>query len=150
MKNVELEGADFLLKQMKAFGPTVSKKATKTGLGKAARQMARSIRNAAPKRTGRLRRQIGVKVGRNGMAWVGLRKGRGESKILYYYKTLDLDHAKGKAYSPWFLNAVEAAASQASDTIVSETTKALYAEATKVYKRSLRNNGRNQSAFGGR
>ena len=150
MKNVELEGADFLLKQMKAFGPTVSKKATKTGISKAARKMARNIRAAAPKRTGRLRRQIGAKIGRNGIAWVGLRKGKGETQILSYYKTLDFDHKRGKAYNPWFLRAAEASSDEAANIIVKETTKALYSEATKVYKRSLRNNGRNQNAFGSR
>lgn len=150
MKNVELQGADFLLKQMKAFGPTVEKKATKTGLGKAARKMAKNIRNAAPKNTGRLRRQIGAKVGRVGVAWVGLRKGKGETQVLSYYKTLDFDHKRGKAYNPWFLKAAEASSNEAADTIIKETTKALYSEASKVHKRSLRNNGRNKSAFGSR
>ena len=151
MKNIELQGADFLLKQMKAFGPTVEKKATKTGISKAARKMAKRIKSAAPKRFGRLRRQIGAKVGKRGIAWVGLRKGRGESQVLSYYKTLDFDHKRGKAYSPWFLKAAEDAADEASDTIIKETTIALYAEATKVYKRSMRNNdGRNRSAFGSR
>lgn len=150
MKNVELQGADFLLKQMKAFGPTVEKKATKTGVGKAARKMAKNIRNAAPKNTGRLRRQIGAKVGRTGIAWVGLRKGKGETQVLGYYKTLDFDHKRGKAYNPWFLKAAEASTNEAADTIIKETTKALYSEASKVHKRSLRNNGRNKSAFGSR
>jgi len=150
VKNIELEGADFLLKQMKAFGPTVEKKATKTGVGKAARKMARNIRNAAPKQSGRLRRQIGVKVGRKGIAWVGLRKGKGESQFLGYYKTLDFDNKRGKAFNPWFLKAAEASSDEAADMIIKETTIALYAEATKVYKRSMRNNGRNKSAFGSR
>jgi hypothetical protein len=150
MKNIELEGADFLLKQMKAFGPTVEKKATKTGVTKGARRMLKNIRNAAPNNTGRLRRQLGIKVGRKGIAWIGLRKGKGESKFLGYYKTLDFDSKRGKALNPWFEKAAEASSSEVADIIIKETTIALYAEATKVYKRSMRNNGRNKSAFGSR
>ena len=146
MKNLELEGADFLLKQMKAFGPTVEKKATKTGVGKAARKMARNIRNAAPKQSGRLRRQIGVKVGRKGIAWVGLRKGKGESQFLGYYKTLDFDNKRGKAFNPWFENAAEAASQGVTTTLIDATTVALYDEAAKVYKRSMRNNASGSSA----
>lgn len=141
---MKIDGIDFLSKQMKAFGPTVSKKATKTGVGKAARRMARHVRNAAPSRTGRLKKQIGAKVGRNGIAWVGLRKPKSETNLLGYYKTLDLDHQRGRAYNPWFENAVESFSGEASDMIVRETTKALYAEATKVYKRSLQKNARSK------
>jgi hypothetical protein len=138
MSNIELQGADFLLKQMKAFGPTVSKKATKTGIRKAANKLARTLRNAAPSRTGTLKKQIKAKIGKRGIAWVGLRKGRGETQVLFYYKVLDMDSARGKAVAPWFLKAAEASAKETSDTIIRETTKALYSEAAKVYERSLK------------
>lgn len=150
MKNIELEGADFLLKQMKAFGPTVEKKATKTGIRKAARQMQRALRSAAPTYSGRLRKQIGVKVGKKGIAWIGLRRGKSETQTLYYYKTLDMKSRRGGPLNPWFENAAKAASQGVTTTIIDATTVALYDEAAKVYKRSMRNNASGSSASRGK
>lgn len=129
-----LNGADVLLKEMKAFGPTVAEKATVTGLRKASRLLAkefkRSVPNSTGRSTGRLRRQIKYKVSRRAKkAWVGLRKGRGETNILYYYKTLEFGRDGGPPLAPFMALAWNDVRASAADLIIEETRKALYVEA---------------------
>jgi len=148
---MELQGADFLSKQMKAFGPTVSQAAGKRGVSKAAQLVRREIRKNAPKRTGTLRRSIGYKTygrknGTSKSAYVGLRKLKNESKGRWYYRTLEFPHKRGEPYNPFFQDAWDASKENAAQLIVDATSTALYTEATKVYRRSLRD----QSRYGSR
>ena len=145
---MQLQGADFLSQQMKAFGPTVAEAAGKRGVAKAAQLVRKEMwKRMPPKRSGRLKRSIGYKTyGRRGggakSAYVGLRKIRGESKGRWYYRTLEFPHKRGAAYNPFFVDAWEATKDQASQLIVDATLKALYTEATKVYRKSLSDQSR--------
>jgi hypothetical protein len=143
---MKLQGADFLSQQMKAFGPTVSEKAGRKGVGKAAQMVRRSMRQASPKPiTGKLRKALsyktyGRKQGTSKTAYVGLRKIRGESRGRWYYRTLEMPHKGGAPYNPFFKDAWESSKKQAAQIIIDATATALYAEAAKVYQKSLRTN----------
>jgi len=145
---MKLQGADFLSEQMKGFGPTVSQLAAKRGVAKAAQLVRKEMWKRMPKRrTGTLKRSIGYKTyGRkNGTvksAYVGLRKQRGESKGRWYYRTLEFPHERGEAYNPFFQDAWDASKKPAAQLMIDATTAAIYTEATKVYKRSLRDQSR--------
>lgn len=145
---MELQGADFLSEKMEAFGPTVSQKAAKRGLAKAAQMIRREMWNRMPpKRSGKLKRSIGYKTygrakGTKKTVFVGLRKMRGESRGLWYYRTLEFPHKRGEAYNPFFVDSWEATKKDAAQLIVDATTQAIYTEATKVYKGSLRDKSR--------
>lgn len=145
---MKLVGADFLSKQMKAFGPTVAEKGGRKGVAKAAQLVRRTFRKAAPRgKTKLLKKSIGYKTyGRAGggakQAYVGLRKIRGESQGRWYYRTLEVDHARGKAYNPFFVDAWESVKEQAADLIISAATTAIYTEASKVYEKSVRDQSR--------
>ena len=145
---MKLIGADFLSKQMKAFGPAVAQKGGRKGVAKAAQLVRREFRKAAPEgKTKMLKKSIGYKTyGRAGggaqQAYVGIRKIRGERKGRWYYRTLEFDHARGKAYNPFFVDAWERVKEQSADMIVSAAMSAIYTEATKVYQKSLRDQSR--------
>ncbi len=146
---MQLQGADFLSQQMKAFGPTVAEAAARRGVAKAAQMVRREMWKRAPKTgpTGNLKKSIGYKTyGRRGggakSAYVGLRKIRGESRGRWYYRTLEFPHKRGAAYNPFFVDAWEATKDRAAELIIDATTKALYTEATKVYRKSLSDQSR--------
>ena len=145
---MKLVGADFLLKQMKAFGPTVAERGGRKGVAKAAQLVRRTMRKAAPTgKTKMLKKSIGYKTyGRTGggakQAYVGIRKIRGESKGRWYYRTLEVDHARGKAYNPFFVKAWESVKDQADDLIISAATDAFYTESGKVMAKSIRDQSR--------
>lgn len=127
---MKLNGADVLLKEMKAFGPTVSKKAGDAGVRRAAMFLRREFRRAAPRETGTLRKAIKYKYSRRlGKAWVGLRE-------RYYYKTLEFDSARGQAMRPFMERAWDKDKRGVADLIIRETRKALYVEAGKVAART--------------
>jgi len=127
---MKLNGVTELLKDMKAFGPTVSKKAADVGVRKAAAMLRREFKKAAPKRSGTLRKAIKLKYSRrSGKAWVGLRE-------RYYYKTLEMQSERGAPLHPFFEKTWNRHKNTAADMIVSETRKALYTEAGKVMARS--------------
>lgn len=134
---MKLVGMDALLKDMKAFGPTVAKKGADVGVRKAAQMLRKKLRHAAPRKSGVLRKSIGYKYSRRtGRAWVGLRE-------RFYYKTLEFDSNRGKALHPFFKKTWEANKREAAQMIVDEARKALYKEAGKVMARSkTRNRGR--------
>lgn len=139
--SMKLVGADFLAKQMKAFGPTVSKKAAKTGLRKAGLELRKALWREAPRRgnPSKLKKSIGLKSygkWKNPSVFVGLRKAKGESRGLWYYRTLEVDHARGKAYNPFFEKTYNRHRRRIAKYIVSGTTKAIYTEANKVYQKS--------------
>ena len=141
--SIKLEGTDFLLKQMKAYGPDVSKRAADTGVREGAKLLARQLRNATPRRTGRLRKQIGFKYyKKSGFAKVGLRKGKGESQLLAYYKTLEFGrrpHKRGAGtapMNPWVGKVAARMAAPVTQHIVDKATEAVFYEAQKVYQKS--------------
>lgn len=149
---MKLVGADFLSKQMKAFGPTVAKQAAKTGLRKAGLELRKQLWRAAPKRSNpsKLKKSIGLKSygkWKNPAVFVGLRKAKGESRGLWYYRTLEFDHARGKAYNPFFDKTYNRHRRRIAKYIVSGTTKALYTEATKVYEKSKRATDKSKFGF---
>ena len=143
---MQLQGADFLRQQMEKFGPTVSAKAQKKGVSRAAVLVRRAFIKAAPEgKTKNLKQSIGYKTyGKKGhkQAYIGLRKRRGEQRGRWYYRTLEVDHKRGRAYNPFFAKAWDEVKEEAAQTIIGATTKALYTEATKVYKRSLQDQSR--------
>jgi hypothetical protein len=145
---MKLVGADFLSKAMKEFGPTVAERAGRKGVAKAAQLVRRTMRKAAPTgETKNLKKSIGYKTyGRAGggakQAYVGLRKIRGESRGRWYYRTLEVDHKRGKAYNPFFVDAWESCKDQAASLIVVAATTAIYTEADKVYQKSVRDQSR--------
>lgn len=145
--SMKLNGVDFLQQQMKAFGPSVSKAAAKSGLRRSALELRKEMWKAAPKRSSQspLKRSIGMKFyGRwkNPSAFVGLRKIRGESQGFWYYRTLEFDHARGKAYNPFFEKTWQRYKRRTAQRIIKSVTKALYTEAEKVYQKSLRDQSR--------
>ena len=158
----KLDGVDFLQEQMKRFGPEVTRRAGDQGTRKAARFLARSLRNATPRGpTGLFRRSIGFKYyRRTGWAKVGLRKPKTESKLAFYYKTLEYGRSpyrkrgrKGGAYfnydgssamKPFFGRTVSRLAPAVSQKMIDETTEALFTEAVKVYQRNLLRNSRSR------
>ena len=143
-QSMKLQGADFLSKQMKEFGPTVAERAGRKGVAKAAQLVRRSVRQASPPGgTGMLKKALlyktyGRKQGTSKTAYVGLRKIKGESRGRWYYRTLEFSHQRGAPYNPFFEDAWESSKKQAAQIIVDATTTALYVEATKVYQKSLR------------
>ena len=146
-QSMKLNGTDFLSKQMKAFGPTVAKAAAKTGLRKAGLELRKQIWRAAPKRgnPSKLKKSIGLKsYGRwkNPSVFVGLRKAKGETRGLWYYRTLEVDHKRGKAYNPFFEKTYNRHRRRLAKFIVSGTIKSLYTEAEKVYAKSVADQSR--------
>lgn len=128
---MKLAGIDALLKDMKAFGPTVAKKGADAGVRKAAQMLRKRLRHAAPRKSGVLRKSIGYKYSRrSGKAWVGLRE-------RFYYKTLEMNTAKGAPTHPFFEKTWNAHRKEAAQMIVDEARKALYTEAGKVMARSV-------------
>lgn len=153
--SIKLQGVEFLQKQMKAYGPDVSKRAGDTGVREGAKMMARSLRNAAPRRTGRLRKQIGFKYyKKTGWAKVGFRKGRAESQLLGYYKTLEFGRrpyskrSNGASYAgspplnPFFAKQYARLAPSVSQHVIDKATEAVFYEAQKVYQRGRTNASR--------
>lgn len=147
--SIKLQGVDFLQKQMKAYGPDVSKRAGDTGVREGAKLMARSLRNAAPRRSGRLRKQIGFKYyKKTGWAKVGLRRGKAETNLLAYYKTLEFGRrpyakrSNGASYEgspplhPFFAKTYARLAPSVSQHVIDKATEAVFYEAQKVYQRS--------------
>ena len=127
---MKLQGADVLLKEMKAFGPTVSKKASATGVRKAGALLRRKFKAAAPRSSGKLRKSIKMKYSRrSGKVWVGLREN-------YYYKTLEFGRKGGAPLHPFFERTWNEHKGQAAQLIINETRKALYVEAGKVMART--------------
>jgi len=103
-----IKGARELIEELKLFGPDVAAAAIKDGVGKAARELATATRRAAyagaPKTPkgfkGTLRKAIRAVVGKRGdgfgKAWVGLKRIRGESRVRFYYKTLEFGRKPSK------------------------------------------------------
>ena len=129
MAEVEVQGLKELKDIMDTFPGKVKKRAANAGISKAAGRMRTYLRRASPKRSGELRRSIGVgRSRRTGSAWVGLRKN-------YYYKRLEFDYDGTHAY---FEKAIEKHSPEILQMIINETEKALYREAGKALARSKR------------
>lgn len=148
-QSMKLQGADFLAKELKRFGPEVEQKAAVRGVRKGAQIIRREMwrlmrqrtgskdRKGQKRQPGTLKKQIGYKVyKRRALAFVGLRKARSESQGLWYYRTLEFKHARGAGYAPFFVDAVENSKEQAVDEVMKATLKGIYTEAGKVFARS--------------
>lgn len=136
---MQLEGVDELLKTFKQFGPLVAKRAGTTGVRKAATYMRKTLKADAPKITGRLRKSIGYKKlrqrGRNDSAVayiVGLRKN-------YYYRTLEFGNKRVENPThPFAYKSFRRSSRKAVDIMMTGMKEAVYFEAGKSYRRSLR------------
>lgn len=156
---IELIGADALIKELKKFGPEVTKEAGKTGLKKTAGLMRKDFRREAPRgKTGMLRSSIGAKYSRSGrVAWIGYRPSKKDAKrgkkrgsgAHYYYKVLEFGrkpYKKRNGYSyagtppmnPFFFKTFGRNATKYANLLVEETEKAVYASAIKVKARQSR------------
>jgi HK97 gp10 family phage protein len=127
---MKLEGVEALLKDMRAFGPSVSKKAADQGVKKAGAYLRKQFRAAAPRRSGLLRKSITMKYYRkSGKLWVGLRKNA-------YYKTLEYGREGTGPMHPFFEKTWNAHRRHAAQMIIKSARRALYEEAGKVYAKS--------------
>lgn len=146
---MQLVGAAQVHALLVAYPKAVAAAATRTGLRKSARALRAYLVQAAPERTGKLRKAINVKRMRprdktSARMKVGLQAIRGDSgskggrsKIRYYYKTLEFDSARGPAMHPFFLNTWNSHREEIAQMIVEQTRVAVYSEAAKVHRRTL-------------
>ena len=126
-----------LIKDMYAMGPSVAQKGGQKGVRKAAMQLRKRLRAAAPYKTKTLRRAIQFKHSRRGaVSWVGIKKLRGESTARNYYATLERGRNGGPPLHPFIARTIENSKDEVFRTMVTEARKALYVEAGKVYARS--------------
>jgi hypothetical protein len=87
---VTLKGAAELAACLQQMPDTAAVKAQRTGLSKGANRLRTYIRRAAPRKSGKLRNAIRSALSRKKLvAYVKLGKIRGESKIRFYYKTIE-------------------------------------------------------------
>lgn len=174
---IELKGAAELIDAMRQFTPQVKAAAVRDGVAVAARDLAATMRTAAylapaktPKGfTHRLRKALRAVIGKGsllGFAWVGLERIPGESRVRYYYKTLEAGRGPSKRrvgksagkvgahrlhdqvapraavagtnhpLRPFFAAAWAADREKTAQLIVDATRAALYREAEKVYART--------------
>jgi hypothetical protein len=128
---IELVGARELNELLRKFPGRVAFAARKAGVRKAAAKMRTYLRRGAPKGTGTFRKALGIKIGKYGNAYVGLRE-------RYYYKTLEFGRRGGPPLHPFFLATVERHKAEIAQMMVDEARKALYREAGKAFAQSLR------------
>ena len=133
--NFKVTGIKTLQEILKVTPKNIETRVAKKGITKASSRMRLRVRQAAPKVTGTLRKAIQVsKSKRYPIAWVGLKKIKGESKVRNYYNKLE------KGQNAFFAEAVRAASPEVLNILKSETIAALYEEAGKQYAKSLRSN----------
>jgi len=135
--NLKIVGLEEFERLLSRLPDKVVARAGKRGLTKAASRLRTRIRQAAPKRSGRLRQAIQVGSSRrHPIKWVGLRpiKGRAKKDISqdkyktpYYYRVLERDprHA-------FFARAVKQSTPEIMRILKEETKKALANEAGKM------------------
>ena len=123
--------------------------AARTGLRQSAKVLRNHLRDAAPRRTGKLEQAINYKRarGRNKFSpryKVGLQKIRGDvgkkggpAKVRYYYKTLEFQSERGPAMHPFFQATYDAHRRDVAQLIIDETRKAVYSEAGKIHRKTL-------------
>ena len=126
-----------LIKDMYAMGPTIAKKGGQVGVRKAATELRKRLRAAAPKRTGTLRKVLQFKHSRRrATSWVGIKKRKGDPAALNYYATLERGRQGSAPFHPFIERTINNSKSDLFKIMVSEARKALYVEAGKVYARS--------------
>ena len=132
----KLQGVDALIKEMKGFGPTVADKAADRAIKGTARRYLTKLRRAAPKDSGRLRKALRVRYSRKAKkAWIGLGKIRGETQIRQYYKTLEMNTARGAPLHPWMKRHFESMQRELASEIIKHTRLELYKEAGRIHAR---------------
>lgn len=123
----KINGADALRELLEQFPESVQRRAVNTGLGKAGARLRTHLRRAAPAKSGRLKKSIGVKRDRkSGKVKVGL-------MTRFYYKTLDLQSRRGPPLRPYFEGVWASRREEITQMILNETLKAVSIEAGKIY-----------------
>ena len=132
----KLEGFDALRKELEAFGPTVSDKAADRAIRGTARRYLTKLKRAAPKESGTLRKALQVKYSRRAKkAWIGLRRIKGESGTRSYYKTLEMQSARGPALNPFMMRHFASMKNELANEIIKQTRMELYKEAGRIHAR---------------
>ena len=135
-ENFKVTGIKSLEQIFEDIPKNIETRVSKKGITKAAARMRLRTRQAAPKLTGKLRKAIVVrKSKRFPIAWVGLGKIKGETRVRYYYNRLENDYLGTHAF---FAKAVDRASPEVLELLRSETLAALYEEAGKQYAKSIR------------
>jgi hypothetical protein len=141
---VKLKGAEELAALLEQLPEKAALKASRTGLAKSAARLRTYIRRAAPRKDGKLRLAIRSAVARKSpQAFVKLGKIRGESKIRFYYKTLEFGRkphkrkGKPRAGSPqmathFFNYAFARHRTEIAQMTVEETRKAIFKETARL------------------
>ena len=155
---IELLGAEELIRELKKFGPDVTDLATEKGIKKAAAQVRKDFRAAAPRETGMLKSSLGSKYSRRGRtAWVGLRASRKDAKrgkkrgsgARTYYKVLEFGRqpykkANGYTYRgspamrPFMKKTFGRNVTKYANLIIRESNIAVTESALKVKERQQR------------
>jgi hypothetical protein len=119
--DVKIKGIADLKRGLYAYSAKLGERVTKMGLRQGANYMAKSIRAAAPKKTGRLRRAIKVKnsnlnrIKKNGVVGVYITISKGKSR----------KDPKGAYYGKWVENGYAASGrTKAREVTMGATTKA--------------------------
>jgi hypothetical protein len=151
---VQVKGAVELAELLKQLPEKAALKASRTGLSKSAARLRTYIRRSVPRKSGKLRAAIRSAVARKSpTAFVKLGKIKGESKIRFYYKTLEYGrkaYARKKVLGIWgggnyaaspqmathFFNyAFARHRSEISQMVVVETRKAIFKESARLATR---------------
>jgi hypothetical protein len=128
---VNIQGADMLKQLLKTVPENVERRAINTGLSKAGARLRTYFRRAAPKKSGKLFKALGVKRDRKtGHVSVGLMS-------RFYYKTLDFTTKRGPPLNPYFEKVWEQRKEEITQMVLNETLKALFVEAGKAYQKSI-------------
>lgn len=138
---MQLVGAAQVHTLLAAYPVMVQKAAERTGMRKSSKVLAMYLQQAAPAKTGMLRKAMRVKKVRapRGLLkyQVGLRSAKGESKVRFYYKTLELQSKRGAPLHPFFMQTWEAHKVEIAQLIVDNTRQAVYDEAARIYRRTM-------------
>jgi HK97 gp10 family phage protein len=158
MAAVQILGVEQLKRELSKFPEAVQARAVQAGVRKAAGKLRTALRRAAysqmkvrdRKRTNKLRQAIRSAVGKRGTnkgkAWVGLKKVPGESRIRFYYKTLEFGrkpyskkgrgkYAGSPPMKPFWRTTVNATSGETMRILIEETQRAIAYEAGKAYGR---------------
>ena len=125
---------------LKTLPLDVQKRVNRTGMNKASSRLRTMMRRDAPRITGRLRKSIVVgRSKRYPVRWVKLGLAKGETKVLSYYKLLDLKGPnRSGEYNPWFQASADRHSPAVLEIIKNSMVDAIKLEAGKAYARSKR------------
>ncbi|RLC36042.1 hypothetical protein DRH27_05860 [Candidatus Falkowbacteria bacterium] len=121
-------GIQQLAAALNAVAPGVAKRASKTGVRKAAIKMRQHMRQEAPRVSGNLRKSLKYKAVRRRDGTAMYRVGLLDR---WYYKTLDLESRRGPPMNPWMEKTIDRHISESEKIIIAEGIKAVNFEAGK-------------------